>query len=281
MSTQWHPIFAQLLRPLVEDYCEMRTTVPVGDAPRQADIVLLRRTSRMPPPFQGLWRHLTLWNLLEFKGPTVSPRLSDLELLVELGLGIDRRLRDESTKTAISRVKPDQVSFWYLANHLGRRFIRGAAERLVNLEAISPGLWRGKVLSRLVFLVSAVDVPVEPDSLPLHIVGQEPPATERKVARLVAGQPQELQSVYGGWMATLHPAAWKEVEAMARTARRPFRIDVLPAIEHLGLRQVIDQIGLSRVIEVIGEKEFLKHTNVDRLVANLPADKRRELKKKL
>jgi hypothetical protein len=29
---QWHPVFAQLLRPLVEDYYEVQTTVPVGDA---------------------------------------------------------------------------------------------------------------------------------------------------------------------------------------------------------------------------------------------------------
>src|ERR1700730_4821371 len=93
--TQWHPIFAELLRPVVQAYYEMETTVPVGDAPREADIVLLRRASQVAPPFRGLWRHLTAWNVLEFKGPTVSPRRGDLELLLELGLGIDRRLRQE------------------------------------------------------------------------------------------------------------------------------------------------------------------------------------------
>ena len=87
---QWHPIFAQLLRPLLHDYYEVQTDVPVGDAPREADIVLLRRTSKVPLPFHGLWQHLTTWNVLEFKGPTVDPRLRDLDLLVELGLGIDR-----------------------------------------------------------------------------------------------------------------------------------------------------------------------------------------------
>src|SRR5260370_21894127 len=30
---QWHPLFAQLLRPLVQDYYEVQTNVPVGDAP--------------------------------------------------------------------------------------------------------------------------------------------------------------------------------------------------------------------------------------------------------
>src|SRR5438874_11872705 len=89
---QWHPVFAQLLRPLVEDYYEVETTVPVGDAPREADFVLLRRTTPTPP-FRGLWRNLTTWNVLEFKGPTVSPRRGHIESLIELGLGIDRRLR--------------------------------------------------------------------------------------------------------------------------------------------------------------------------------------------
>src|SRR6516164_5883991 len=91
---QWHPVFAQLLRPVVEAYYEVQAAVPVGDAPREADFVLLRRTAAAPP-FVGLWRHLSPWNILEFKGPTVSPRRDDIELLVELGLGIDRRLQTE------------------------------------------------------------------------------------------------------------------------------------------------------------------------------------------
>jgi hypothetical protein len=60
--------------------------------------VLLRRTSPRTLPFRGLWKDLTTWNVLEFKGPTVSPRLRDLERLVELGLGIDRRLNEERRK---------------------------------------------------------------------------------------------------------------------------------------------------------------------------------------
>src|SRR5258708_5512858 len=49
--TQWHPIFAQLLRPAVEAYYEVETTFPVGDAPREADFVLLRWTKvALPPP---------------------------------------------------------------------------------------------------------------------------------------------------------------------------------------------------------------------------------------
>src|SRR5262245_10511719 len=210
---QWHPIFAQLLRPAVEAYYEVQTTVPVGDAPREADFVLLRRTTAATPPFRGLWRHLTPWNVLEFKGPTVSPRHGDVELLVELGLGIDRRLRAESGGQR--RLAPEAVSFWYQANHLGRRFVRGLERRLGPLEALGPGLWRSRLLGRLLFWVSSIDLPVEEDSLPLHIVGHEPPATERRVAELVAEKPG-LQPLYSNWMAILHPTTWKEVETMAQ-----------------------------------------------------------------
>lgn len=185
---QWHPIFAQLLRPAVEAYYDVETTVPVGDAAREAGFVLLRRTAAGPPPFRGLWRHLTTWNVLEFKGPTVSPRQEDIELLVELGLGIDRRLQEERIRQRQRRLGPDEVSLWYLANHPGQRFLRIAERKLGPLDVLGTGLWRCRLLERLIFLASSIDLPVEADSLPLHVVGQEPLATERQVARLVLEQ---------------------------------------------------------------------------------------------
>jgi hypothetical protein len=303
---QWHPIFAQLLRPAVEAYYEVETTFPVGDKPREADFVLLRRMTGPPPPFRGLWRNLTPWNVLEFKGPTVSPRRGHLESLIELGLGIDRQLR---TRRAAGqrRPAPHEMSFWYLANHLGRRFMHEAARLLSNLELVSAGLWRSEVLGRLVFLVSSIDLPVEEDSLPLHIVGREPLATERAVAQLVAEQPK-LQQCYGGWMASLHSSAWKEIEAMVRKTSKGLTIDLRPAIESLGLGQVIEQVGTKRVIEEIGSKRFLEEIggkrfleeigskrfleevgskrfleeiDLDDLLANLSPAKRRELKRRL
>src|SRR6516164_2757100 len=123
MTTQWHPIFANLLRPLVEQYYEVRTNLPVGDLPRLADIVLLRRLLATPP-FTGLWRWLTLWNILEFKGPTASARVADLDNLVELALGIHRNLNEEQRRRRQPLVPRHDVSLWYVANHLGRRFRR-------------------------------------------------------------------------------------------------------------------------------------------------------------
>src|SRR5471030_2554383 len=109
--TQWHPIFDDLLRKALQDYYEVQTNVPVGDLPREADIVLVRRASKAKPPFRTLWKHLTRWNVLEFKGRSESARVNDVDLLVEVGLGIHRRLQEQEPNSKIGRV---HVSFWYL-----------------------------------------------------------------------------------------------------------------------------------------------------------------------
>ena len=66
---QWHPIFAHLLRPLVEDHFQVETGMPVGKAPAKRTSCCCGATSDQPLPYQGVWRFLTCWNVLEFKGP--------------------------------------------------------------------------------------------------------------------------------------------------------------------------------------------------------------------
>jgi hypothetical protein len=127
------------------------------------------------------------------------------------------------------------------------------------------------------------------------------------VARLVLEQPA-LQALYASWLATLHPTAWKEIEAMARATGKKLKLDLRPAIEHLGLEQVIEQVGLERVIEEVGlerlieqvglervveqvgidrvlaqlgEREVVKRIGVQRWLANLSPAERRELKRLL
>src|SRR5439155_17840199 len=114
----------------------------------------------------------------EFKGPTVSPRDADLDLLVELGLGIHRRLNEERTKQKRPVLGPEEMSLWYLANRLGRRLLRGWGQRVPGLSPHGPGIWRCTVLGRPVFLVSGSELPVEEASLPLHLIAQESGETE-------------------------------------------------------------------------------------------------------
>src|SRR5262249_41658474 len=158
---------------------------PVGDVPREADLVLLKRTTSKTLPFRGLWRHLTTWNILEYKGPTVSARLEDLDFLVELGLGIQRRLNEERRKEKRKPLYAAEVSFWYLANYLGRRLQEEAQRKMGNLEPSGEGIWRTLLMERQVFLVSGMDLPVDHDSVPFHILGTESPEQELELVRLV------------------------------------------------------------------------------------------------
>jgi hypothetical protein len=266
-TKQWHPTFARLLRPLLEGHYDVKTNFPVGDAPRQADIVLRRRTSQGPLPFRGLWRHLTPWNVLEFKGPTVSPRGEDFDPLVELGLGIHRRLNEERDREGQPWLGPAEVSLWYLANHLGSRLLRQWRGHVGALEGHGPGVWRCVVLRRPVFLVSGDELPVEKDSLPLHLIGKESLETERQLGEFLVGH-TALWEEYGGWLAALHPQVWKEVEAMARTEREKFDFDFGPLVETVGLKPLLEAFGLERVVEELGKEE---------LRSRLPPEVRRRL----
>jgi hypothetical protein len=263
----------------------VRTNVAVGDLPREADTVLLRRLGTGAAPFTGMLRWLTAWNVLEFKGPTVTPRPRDLALLVEVGLGIDRRLNGERRRAMPER----EVSFWYLANRLSRGFLEEAEGRLGTLEPLAAGVWRGQALTHPCRLVSTVDLPVDEDSLPLHVVGAEPEEKERQVGEFVVAE-QERLSAYGGIFATLHPHTWKELQVMAKSRNRRIEFDIRPAVDTLGLEEVIRQIGAQAVIAQLGPKTLieqlgldavLKQVKADDLMAHLPRATREELKRLL
>jgi hypothetical protein len=248
MTTQWHPLFAHLLRPLVESHYEVHTNLTVGDAPREADLALLRRTADAPP-FVGLWRRLSVWNVLEFKGPTESARVADLDLLIELGLGIDRRLNEERRKKKEPEVERAEVSFWYLANHLGRRFLRDV-RALGKLQPDGPGVWRAAHLGRHLVLVSNREVPVERDSITVHLLVREPLESTRLVARQVASE-KELWQLYAGWLATMFPDLYEEIRKMATSELGPI-IDVRPIIKKLGMADVLRQLGVKEVVDALG-----------------------------
>lgn len=127
---------------------------------------------------------------------------------------------------------------------------------------------------------TALRLAVKGPSLPLHLAARESGETEQALARLVAGQPQ-LWARYGGWLASLHPATYEEVKAMARQTTRPFRLDLTPIVQTMGMDWVIQQLGAERVIEHLGAKEVVQHLGVNRLWAELSPEQRRQLKRLL
>jgi hypothetical protein len=139
-----------------------------------------------------------------------------------------------------------------------------------------------------VFLVSTVDLPVDDESLPLHVLAAEPPAREREVGQFLTATEERL-AAYGGVFSVFHQATWREVETMAQRSRRTLTIDISPVVETLGLEEVLRQIGEEKVIRQIGEQKILREIgkkvmeqlDVQTIWDNLPAAKRRQLKRLL
>jgi hypothetical protein len=148
----------------------------------------------------------------------VSARADDLDTLLELGLGIHRRLNEQRVKERHGRVERRDVSFWYLANRLGRRFLRSATSLLGSLELLGAGVWRLGHLHRSLVLVSGQDVPVDRDSLPVHLLAQEPEEQQRAVAR-VLGKNLDLLPLYGAWLASAHPGISTKVKTCVHKPR--------------------------------------------------------------
>jgi hypothetical protein len=271
-KTQWHPLLAGLLRHEVEQYYELTTNLLVGDLPRQADIVLLRRTAAEKPPFHGLWRCLTLWNVLEYKGPPVAARREHLPFLVEVGLGIARRLNEQRSRDGERPTSEGDISFWYLANRLGRSFLRVATNRLGGLEELGNGIWQSMVLCHPVFLVSTVDLPVDEESLPLHVLGIEPMEQQIVVGQFLIETAERVEA-YGSSFAGLHPAAWREVKAMAKSRRGGPKMDLDAVVDFVG--------GLDNMIKNLGERQLLEQMGIDRILANLSPAQRRELERRV
>jgi hypothetical protein len=164
---------------------------------------------------------------------------------------------------------------------------------LPGLEPVDQAIWRCIHIGRSVYLVSGADLPVDEETLPVHLASEEGRSTELAVARLIA-EKEPLWKEYGGWLSTLHPAVFEEFEAMAQKLGRKSPIDFRPVVDRLGVSAVIDQVGLSRVITEVGLDRVIAEVGLDRVIAEvgesklmerlltkLSPAKRRELKRRL
>ena len=284
MSTQWHPLFVHLLQLLIGEHYEVKPEEPVSDLPRRGDLLVIRRHGGETPPYQGLWSHLTEWNVFEFKGPSDDAEEDDLELLMHVGAGLTYRINEERRKRKESRLGNRQMSFWYLAPNLGETFLGHARSRL-HLTYETGGLWRGLAWGHPIWLVGYRDAPVEVDTIPLHLLEQQP-SSARLLAELIL-QRQDLLLRFGGWFGALQPALWKEIELMANTTSSGPRIDwetvsqfpgfgeyirLLPPdklIQMMGVKRAIETIGLPRVIEEVGLDRVIETVDPNRVIEML------------
>ncbi len=286
MSTQWHPVFVRLLGELIKDYYEIETEVPISDLPRRADVLVIHRHPDQQPHFQGLWSHLTDWNVLEFKGPTDDAEPDDLEKLMAVGTGLTYRLNEQRRSRSESGLGNDQVSFWYLAPTLGETFLEQARLRVM-LDYETGGLWRGRSWGHPVWLLAYRDAVVETDTVPLRLLDREPGAPAA-LGELVLGN-EELWQRFAQWFRVLQPQLWKEMRQMGSSSKRGSIIDweavgenedlgevvrILPperVIEILGVERAIQTIGLNRVLEAVGLPKVIEAMGPEKVMEELLA----------
>ncbi len=288
---QWHPIFAYLLRPLVESSYEVQTDVPVGELPRRSDITLLRKTSDVPSPFRGLWSRLTTWNVLEYKGPTVSPRFDELHDLIELGLGIHRRLNELQAKARLPEVDYAETSFWYLVNHIGRRFRARVQRYLADIEPVAAGTWQAHVYGHPLLLVSVRELQVERDSMALHVLAGVPENERGTIVEVLKEEPA-LWSSYGAWVEFKEPQIWKELAPMASKKKLAADYgsfiailkqtnDLKRFLEGIGVKEAVEAVGVRNAVEAVGVKQALAAIEEEDIIANLPPERREKLRRLL
>ena len=206
--------------------------------------------------------------------------MDDIDLLIELGLGIHRRLNSEGAKKRERATPAADVSFWYLASRLGRRVLANAAAKIRGLEEIGAGIWCGSFLDRKIFVVSGVDLPVENDSVPFHILAVESHDKELAAARLILGQPT-LWDLYSQFLGTLHPDLMKELNAMARTSAKGPKFHLKPLVDLMGMKEAIDQMGVNEVIAHLVSDAKEKKKLMLALIKEMNTAEREEMKRRL
>lgn len=133
------------------------------------------------------------------------------------------------------------------------------------LEALSEGLWRCEILERALFLVGTDTLPVDRESVPLHLLAREATDIQRATARLVVEQ-KGFWDLYSGWLAYLHPGLWDEAQKMARAKGIEPNLDLRPLINMVGLQQLIDQVGLEKVIDQVGLEKVIETVGLEKVV---------------
>ena len=112
-------------------------------------------------------------------------------------------------------------------------------------------------LASRLLVVSRDGLPVDRESVPLHLVTVEPLEREKDLAREVAHQPG-FWGLYGPWLAHLHANVLEEAKQMVQSLGTEPSMDLRPLIEMVGAKEVINQMGVQKVIELVGPKQFIE-----------------------
>jgi len=275
MRTQWDPLVAESLKLLLDEYYEIETEVPVSELPRKVDLLVIHRQKGAQPHFEGLWSHLTDWNILKYKGPNDTPHDDDLERLVHVGTGLTYKLNENLPVASPKRLPVHRVSFWYIAPSLSQPFIAEASRR-TPLKYETGGVWSGQVWGHPIWLVSVNETPIEVDTIPLRLI-HHTPTEQKQLSKLLLSKAHELKR-FAGLLYTWNPDLWKEIQAMALLGTDGPQLqweklreyaDLSGAIDCLPPSVVIDKLGVAKAIETIGRQRVIETIGAQQLLADL------------
>jgi Mg/Co/Ni transporter MgtE len=138
-------------------------------------------------------------------------------------------------------------------------------------------LWCTTLLQRPLFLVSSSHLSVEPDTLPIHMLGVDSEEKSREVGRLVNSQPA-LREQYQEVWASLHPEKLKEFIHMARSSKRGPVFHVMPLVEVIGWDETIRQLGTDNIMQHLLADNKSRKKIVAQFLSQLTPEERAELR---
>lgn len=142
------------------------------------------------------------------------------------------------------------------------------------------------------FFLGYRDAPVEPDTVPLHLLTPAPDVPPHSLVKLLARHADLLQQ-YEEWPFTLHPKLWKELQTMTHPAARPAEdwkavveyIDIKAVAEAFGLEQLIQAFGPEQLAQVVKPEQLIQAFGPERLIelalSKLTPEQQRQLRQRL
>jgi hypothetical protein len=125
-----------------------------------------------------------------------------------------------------------------------------------------------------------MDGPVERESVPLHLAGEESHDIDEALARVIVDEPG-FWEMYGSLLGALHPNIYEEAYRMAAIKGKRGDLDLRPFIEKVGLAKILKLVEVGGLIDTVGPRKVVKGLGIERILANLSAEERQKLKERL
>lgn len=251
MPIQWHPLLARFLKRDYQDRLDIQYEFPLGELPRRADFILIRRRSEVDLPYP--LNYLGQTTLMEYEGPDETVSQPHLQLL-----GIHAHLYVLQQNLEARR----DLVLWLV----GSQFAAGLSDpRLAHLEGLEeagPGAQRGMLDGFETYLVDLASVPMTEELLCFLLVTK---ARQRELAEFLLDRRERL-GFYLTFMHLMHREALEEVLTMRKMTAEELEIDAEALVQACGEEGIIELLGPERIISHLGEERIISHLGPERVL---------------